>query len=113
MLAASGCYKQHCLMHWHSSGGLLELTPLTQESTTNAHLEQVQSKLDELSERGWELVGMTATQGKHTFVLRRDATLPRVQQSQDLVTKKHQSQVLVTKKKKDKKKKDKKFLLHK
>ena len=69
--------KEHCLMHWHGPGGMLELAPLNQESTTGAYLEHVQGKLDELSERGWELVGMVATQGKHTFVLRREAIGPR------------------------------------
>ena len=80
MLTSSNAssYKQHCVMHWHGNGGMLELAPLNQESITGARLEHVQSKLDELSERGWKLVGMVATQGKHTYVLQRDAHGPRL-----------------------------------
>ena len=56
----------------------MEVSPMTNESIVGAHLEDVQTKLDELSERGWTLTNMAATRGNHTFVMQRESTGPRM-----------------------------------
>lgn len=65
-------------MYWHGPSGMLELTPMNDESITGAYLEHVRGKLDELSERGWKLKHIVASQGKTTFILHRKAVGPRL-----------------------------------
>lgn len=63
-------------MFWHGPNGMLELTPMNQESITGAALDHVRAKLDELSARGWKLRHVVASQGKQTFYLHRKALGP-------------------------------------
>lgn len=63
-------------MYWHGPNGMLELTPMNQESITGAALDHVRAKLDELSARGWKLRHVVASQGRQTFYLHRKATGP-------------------------------------